>query len=246
MYSDIVVASDQRTNFMNWRSERELKLGTKICPFDQFNATILTGSHWPYSPSLKLQIPEEIKQCMTIFLEYFNENFPHKTLAWSYLSGTMTLNYNHGGKITELVCTTMQGILMMIFNWQEKITCQDLIEKLGLPEDQAKRHLHSLCVGPQGILIKEPGNGEFLITDIFFLNNEFNSQLRRVHLPLPLQQEETQTGKVNTDRGFAIEAGIVKIMKARKVLNHNDLLNDLVKVLPTFAPDPKVNWPIIP
>ena len=54
------------------------------------------------------------------------------------------------------------------------------------------------------------------------------------------QNEENDTkNKVEDDRKHMIEAVIVKIMKSRKRLNHNDLIAEATKLLINkFQPDP--------
>lgn len=45
---------------------------------------------------------------------------------------------------------------------------------------------------------------------------------------------------VHESRGFAIDAAIVRIMKARRRLSHNDLINEVFHQLRYFQPQPKV------
>jgi hypothetical protein len=44
---------------------------------------------------------------------------------------------------------------------------------------------------------------------------------------------------VQVERGTTIDAAIVRIMKSRKVINHNVLVGELLSHLSFFAPDPK-------
>ncbi len=43
-----------------------------------------------------------------------------------------------------------------------------------------------------------------------------------------------------TDRSIAIEAAIVRIMKARKTILHNELVEQVLSHLSTFKPEPKI------
>jgi hypothetical protein len=48
--------------------------------------------------------------------------------------------------------------------------------------------------------------------------------------------------RVEEDRGLAIEAAIVRVMKSRKMLNYTNLIQEVLGILRQFKPDPKVNF----
>ena len=45
---------------------------------------------------------------------------------------------------------------------------------------------------------------------------------------------------VESERGAAIDAAIVRVMKSKKSLNHHQLVSELVGHLSAFIPDPKL------
>ena len=68
------------------------------------------------------------------------------------------------------------------------------------------------------------------------VNLSFSSSGKKVKLPLPAPNENYAKEKVAEDRNHAIDAGIVRIMKARITLSHNALINEVVSILSTFRP----------
>jgi len=48
--------------------------------------------------------------------------------------------------------------------------------------------------------------------------------------------------RVEEDRGLAIEAAIVRVMKSRKMLNYTNLIQEVLGILRQFKPDPKVSF----
>jgi cullin 1 len=72
--------------------------------------------------------------------------------------------------------------------------------------------------------------------DSFRINQNFQNPMRRVKLPVPSQEENYEKEKVAEDRNHAIDASIVRIMKARKSLAHNNLIEEVTMVMQNFRP----------
>lgn len=86
---------------------------------------------------------------------------------------------------------------------------------------------------------KSKGMSSFQPTDKFTINEKFDSKIVKIRIMPTLnrkkgedatQQKETRT-KIEEDRRHEIEAAIVRIMKARKTLNHNNLIAETIEQL---------------
>lgn len=53
-------------------------------------------------------------------------------------------------------------------------------------------------------------------------------------------EEMTNVKRVEEDRSIAIEASVVRIMKARKTFSHQQLVAEVLSQLAFFRPDPKL------
>ena len=99
----------------------------------------------------------------------------------------------------------------------------------------------------QRILIKEPKAKEILPSDLFVVNDGFTSKFIRVKINTVSakgesdpERQETRF-KVDDDRKHEIEAAIVRIMKARKKMQHNLLVTEVTNQLKSrFLPSPVV------
>lgn len=233
MYSDIIQVKAQQEEFSNWRQEEDKKRGIPILPLSQFTVDVLSSSNWPYYHPIEPKIPSELKECLVIYTEFWTQKNTHKRLNWMHLAGTFNLIYNKG-KTNEIVCGTLQGLVLLLFNNSDSITFKTICENLGVDSKQGQKILNSL-MAPQSLI--EKAGTDWTEDTEFHLNEKFASPVRKIHLPQPEESENIQKNKVTMDRGVAIEAGIVKVMKARKVLEYNDLIKELIKVLPTFVPN---------
>lgn len=123
-------------------------------------------------------------------------------------------------------------------------------QETDIPEKDLIRAIQSLAMAKptQRVLIKEPKTSrEILSTDIFTVNDGFTSKLIRVKINTVSakgesdpERQETRV-KVDDDRKHEIEAAIVRIMKARKKMQHNHLVTEVTNQLKArFLPSPVV------
>lgn len=149
-----------------------------------------------------------------------------------------------------LSCTTYQMIILMAFNKQDTWTFEELIAETDIPEKEASRSLISMVHGKAAnrVLKKDPPKGDIKKTDKLCVNDSFQSKLHKVKiLQASTKNGETESEKVETrnkvdeDRRHEIEASIVRIMKLRKTLQHNNLVAEVIEQLKArFSPTPPV------
>ena len=72
--------------------------------------------------------------------------------------------------------------------------------------------------------------------DEFIVNDDFSSKLLRFSLPQLEEKDTFVREKIEQDRSGAVEAAIVKILKARKQMYHQELVGEVQLMLATFKP----------
>lgn len=89
---------------------------------------------------------------------------------------------------------------------------------------------------------KEPVTRTITKTDNFGFNASFTCKSARIKISLPQTDEKKRVSEVvDGDRCHAIDAAIVRTMKARKVLSSQELLVECVEQLQaTFKPKVKL------
>ena len=112
-----------------------------------------------------------------------------------------------------------------------------------------KRVLHSLSCGKFKILKKTEAEGndadpkkaarKVFEDDSFEFNAGFQSKTRNFRVPMASLDDTGNVRKrVDEDRGQQIEACIVRVMKARKTLGHQQLVSEVLNQLQSFRPAP--------
>merc|ERR1719180_364933 len=232
---------------------------------------VLTTGFWPGQnapPPINLsRVPS---QAFDVFKNFYLAKHSGRILTLQPSAGTADLNAlffgkkkgegedeggaagGEGGKTKKhiLCVNTYQMVLLLMFNTRDKVTYEEMQSETMIPDRELTRALQPLSVGKssQRILVKSPKSKEIEPTHTFSINEAFTSQFHRVKI----QQASARAGeaepernetrkKVDEDRKHEIEACIVRIMKSRKQLQHNQLVTEVVEQLnKRFQPSPLI------
>jgi len=129
------------------------------------------------------------------------------------------------------------------------LTFEDIKIATSIPEQELVRHLLSLAVAPKTrVLLKSPMSREIKNDDRFCFNSDFTSPMTRIRIvavagartETAVEKRETSE-RIDEMRNIQIEATIVRIMKDRKRLDHNNLVAEVIKQLKSrFQPAPNL------
>ncbi|KAG2697369.1 hypothetical protein I3843_07G101200 [Carya illinoinensis] len=144
-------------------------------------------------------------------------------------------------KSCDLSLPQEMAAALLLFNNADRLSYSEMMTQLNLTHDDLVRLLHSLSCAKYKILNKEPNTKTILQTDNFEFNSKFTDRMRRIKVPLPPVDERKRVIEdVDKDRRYAIDAALVRIMKSRKVLGHQQLVMECVEQLGRmFKPDIK-------
>jgi len=216
MIKDKSLSEDLQNNFTEFVNKANKKLEIDFTP------QVLTTGFWPAFKIDVLTIPEEFEVCLSSFKEFYNSRTESRSLKWVHSMGTCQVlaKYEDGNK--DLLMSTYQACVLLLFNQAAELPAQDIQKALQLPFEDVKKNLLSLCVSKQANILKKTGSAKKVEqTDLFSVNDEFKNKNRRVKIPnLVLKISKEEVADINNttqeDRKHAIEAAIVRLMKARK------------------------------
>ena len=145
-----------------------------------------------------------------------------------------------------LQLNTLQAVVLLYFNSRgdSYVPFKELQDALNIEEVYLKRVMHSLTCGKYKLLLKENDSKKdakkIKPNDAFRVNAKFVSKKMRIAVPMASLEVSHKPQKVEEDRKHAVEACIVRVMKARKRLPHNQLMTSVLEQLHFFRPKPKM------
>nr|XP_027098302.1 cullin-1-like isoform X2 [Coffea arabica] len=236
MVTDLTLAKENQNHFQEYLNNNPV-----AAPGIDLTVTVLTTGFWPSYKSSDLSLPEELVKCVEVFKDFYQTKTKHRKLSWIYSLGTCNINGKFEPKPIELIVGTYQAAVLLLFNASDRLSYSEIKTQLYLADDDLVRLLQSLSCAKYKILKKEPNTRSVSQNDFFEFNSKFTDRMRRIRIPLPPVDERKKVVEdVDKDRRYAIDASIVRIMKSRKVLGHQQLVLECVQQLGRmFKPDVK-------
>lgn len=200
---------------------------------------LATGS-WPLGgPSCEFTIPSVVAQQQALFETFYSEQHSGRKLTWLPQLSKGELRTYYMSKSYTLQCSAYQIGVLLMFEDKDKLSMEQISIGTQLTESALKQTMYALVKTRTLIMDPAPESvSEPVIPDeaAFTLNRKFASKRLKVNINISSKgaskKESAQVNKeLNEDRKLAIQACIVRIMKARKTLQHAQLISEVVTQL---------------
>ncbi|KAJ3360141.1 Cullin-4 [Allomyces javanicus] len=185
------------------------------------------------------RLPEFMARGVDLFSQFYATQYSGRQLAWQHDMDQVTLKTSFG---KELDVALVQALVLLEFADVDAppLSFTELHARTGIEPAELKRTLQSLACGKVRVLKKSPppareSGGEIADTDTFTPVAKLD-QVKKYRFRIPQiiprevqQQDDEHTHEqVAEDRSLALQAAIVRVMKARKVLPYQALLNEVI------------------
>ncbi|KAG0352459.1 Cullin-3, partial [Gamsiella multidivaricata] len=245
MFTDMRLSTDTMTSFKEF-----LENAVDTPPFE-LSVTVLTSTYWPVpSVPVPCNLPMDFLAATKIFERFHTSRHNGRKLTWHTTMGNVDLRATFNARKHELNVSTMAAVVLLLFNNVpdgEPLSYMAIEQETGLPAENLKRTLQSVACGKFKILIKEPKSRDIADTDTFKFNAAFSEKLSRIKIQTVASKVENAVElretkeKVDDARKHMAEAAIVRVMKNRKSLDHNNLVAEVIGQLQgRFNPAPSM------
>ncbi|KIL67568.1 hypothetical protein M378DRAFT_22743 [Amanita muscaria Koide BX008] len=215
----------------------------------ELSVTIMTATFWPMSqapPSCRL--PPLMTQACNSYQRFYNTRHSGRRLTWLASLGNADVKVRFKSRQHELNVSTYALVILLLFQNLgdgETLSYSDIKEATGIDDLELRRQLQSIACGKYKVLKKHPPGREVKDSDVFHFNEGFQSDLHKIKIAVVSakvesgeERKETRD-RVDEERKHQTDACVVRIMKDRKHMSHNDLINEVTRQLASrFQPEP--------
>lgn len=240
MFTDMRLSSESANQFRTF-------VQNNPCPFD-LSVNVLTASYWPQNivASGSCTFGPTLTAAQSVFEKYYASRHSGRRLTWQSGLGTADVRVRFKARSHDLNLSTQALVVLLLFEGvktDEQLAYLDIKTATNLSDPDLQRTLQSLACAKFRVLTKHPKGREVNTTDAFSFNEGFASPLARIKIMQVAskvennkEREETQE-QVDEERRHQVEACIVRVMKNRKTMTHNDLISEVAHQLSTrFTP----------
>ena len=228
MFTDISLAEDLNTKFTTYLKQTKNVLGIN------YFIRVLQQGAWPLNQqsTMTLNVPAELEKTVSMYEAFYSQQFNGRKLTWlHYLSnGDIRIGYLSKSYIVNM--TTFQMSLLLLFEKSDSLSYKELQETTNISPEQFPRHLQSLLDAK----LLNSNTDTLSSSSTISLNMKYTNKRTKFRIAGIVQRETPQEVEqahqaVDEDRKMYLQAAIVRIMKSRKVLKHNALIQEVSRYL---------------
>ncbi|CAF3459379.1 unnamed protein product [Rotaria sp. Silwood1] len=235
MFQDIKVSDDLNNEFLEYlkselSSTTHNQTMTSLIGLD-FNIYVLQANSWPVSqPTTNTFIlPHLLEKPLHLFEAFYGKKYSGRKLCWMYNLSNAEIRMTHLDRSYFVTMGTYQMAILLQFNDHQQLTISEIEEATKLNIKELEKQVISLIDAK--FLLGDTSN--LASNSVASINFDYKNKRTKFKVPLLPPKEashdsESSQKAVEEDRKFYLQAVIVRIMKARKKLKHNSLIEEVI------------------
>ncbi|KAF2136115.1 uncharacterized protein K452DRAFT_238070 [Aplosporella prunicola CBS 121167] len=244
MFQDMQTSKDLNAAFKDWQSET-LDDEDKKTAVDATYHILGTG-FWPLNPPTTPFVPPQaIVKTYERFGAFYGSKHSGRKLTWLWqlCKGELRANYLKvaGGKASPTFqVSTYQMALLLLFNDSDTVTYPEMVEATKLSKETLDPSIAVFIKAK--VLTAEPEGAKPEPGTTYKLNYGLKSKKMKMNLNIGIKSEQKaeveDTHKtIEEDRKLLMQSAIVRIMKSRKKMKHQQLVGETInQIRSRFTP----------
>jgi len=228
MFTDMSLSKDLTDSFKERMEQNHTDMDIN------FSVMVLGTNFWPLNPPKDgFIVPTDIQLTYDRFQKYYQQKHSGRKLTWLWNYSKNELRTNYLNQKYILMTSAYQTAVLLQYNNNDTLSLDELSTATNVGKDLLTQVLQPLV--KSRILINDE-------TDQYDLNPHFKSKKIRVNLNQPIKAEVKAESSdvlktVDEDRKYVIQATIVRIMKARKTMKNQPLIQEVIsQISQRFTP----------
>lgn len=244
MFQDMQISKDLNSSYKEWQADHLDSDELKVAVDASYH--ILGTGFWPLNPpTTPFAPPQVIVKTYERFAMFYNHKHQGRKLTWLWqlCKGEIKANYlrmpNTKSSPTFQVSTYQMAILLL-FNDSDTVTYEEIAEGTKLAKETLDPSI-SVFVKAK-IVTVSPDNAKPEPGAVYKLNHGFKAKKLKMNLNIGIKSEAKQevedTHKtIEEDRKLLMQSAIVRIMKSRKKMKHQQLVSETIQQIKSrFSP----------
>jgi cullin 1 len=244
MFKDIGLSKDLNEGFKNHLANSNESLDT------DFQIQVLSSGSWPFKQVCTLQLPSELERCVHRFQGFYAAQHSGRKLNWlnapQMSKGEVVTNCFQNRYTLQV--STVQMAILLHYNEAEQWTISQIKDSIRINKEDVLMHALQILIKAKLLLVKannaapkstgSSASEAIALTDdsLLALFKSYKNRKLRIALNVPMKKQEKIESEAThkhilEDRKFEIDACIVRTMKSRKVLKHQELVTEALNQL---------------
>eukprot|EP00943_MAST-04B_sp_MAST-4B-sp1_P004546 g4546.t1 len=205
------------------------------------SVNVLTQGFWPTYKHIDFVMTKDLQIAKNIFEQFYCLRTANRKLRWVHTLGSIVVQgtFNNSLYTAEMTMSTFQACILLLFNRWDAQSPTGVAQALKMSLNDLNKQLMPLVFGKYKILktVNEGVEGPKLqSSERVCVNHHFSEKQKRIRIPLAIaktsdKERDDTTGDVRERRKHQMEATIVRIMKAKEKIKHDDLVTETIKML---------------